>query len=280
MTKHSMGGGGAGAHSGRAYGTNNRYANIIIWLLVLFFTTLFTLLFIMCFIHFLKQAHGQIVSREFDNPEATKTIYFLLSFYFFLWMLLYLGGSIFTLVRGQSLSVLQRPGKIILYLLFTILAIITALLCVLDRLYHAWIWSFLSGIIFLYCVNASATITSIVAICSCVCSIDWCFPCSKLKALRNHGHSTNSTVTFLCHRNGGSSSTVNSTPAHKSTTVTASSVNYTSHKTSINDDTDDNDDLTRPATSFNNPCYLLAVSTATDENGILTPETGEGVTQV
>jgi len=59
-------------------------------------------------------------------------------------------------------------------------------------------------------------------------------------------------------------------------------VNYTSHKTSVNDDTDDNDDLTRPATSFNNPCYLLAVSTATEDNGIftMTPETGEGVTQV
>ena len=43
-----------------------------------------------------------------------------------------------------------------------------------------------------------------------------------------------------------------------------------------------NEDLSRPATSYNNPCYLLAVST-TDENGIPTvilEKEGESVTQV
>lgn len=216
----------------------------------------------------------------------------------------------------QFLSVLQRPGKIILYLLFTILAIITALLCVLDRLYHAWILSFLSGIIFLYCVQASATITSIVAICSCVCSIDWCFPCNKVKSLRrtyNHSHhhhhsrsgtSSSAVVTFLCHQRNGSSSAgssvQNSTQhfARKSTTVTTSS--GLDYKTSITDENGEeaeeecrvtisaeeilNVDLTRPATSYNNPCYILAVST-TDENGIpaiLKEKDGDGesVTQV
>lgn len=218
----------------------------------------------------------------------------------------------------QSLSVLQRPGKIILYLLFTILAIITALLCILDRLYHSWIWSFLSGIIFLYCVQASATITSIVAICSCVCSIDWCFPCSKFKALKrkykygpncsgtgSNPRTSTTVVTFLCHQRNGSSSTVNSTPVHHPKSTTVSSVNYSAHKTSISDNVEEeecatatisnskdtrtteeiliNEDLTRPATSYNNPCYLLAVST-TDENGIptiiLENKEGESVTQV
>lgn len=38
MTKHTAMSGSGGAHGGRVYGANNRYANIIIWLLVLFFT--------------------------------------------------------------------------------------------------------------------------------------------------------------------------------------------------------------------------------------------------
>lgn len=177
----------------------------------------------------------------------------------------------------------------------------------------------MSGIIFLYCVQASATITSIVAICSCVCSIDWCFPCSKFKSLRrrykngggHNGSTSTSTavVTFLCHhRNGNNSgSVISSTPAHRhqklrSTTVSAtgSNTNYTSHRISLTDHDNGsdvpeptatitldenliNEDLSRPATSFNNPCYLLAVST-TDENGIpavvLEQKDGESVTQV
>lgn len=71
--------------------------------------------------------------------------------------------------------------------------------------------------------------------------------------------------------------------AKKSTTVTTSS--GLDYKTSITDENGEgeeaeeecrvtisaeeilNVDLTRPATSYNNPCYILAVST-TDENGI------------
>ncbi|OXA42916.1 hypothetical protein Fcan01_22363 [Folsomia candida] len=105
----------------------------------------------------------------------TKSIYFLLSFYFLLWTVVYFGCTISTVIprRAEHLhphphphpSSSDKPGKALLIVLLILLAIITMLLCTIDRVYSPWIVNFLNGKIFSYCVQVSALVTLTVAIC-------------------------------------------------------------------------------------------------------------------
>jgi len=142
---------------------SSRFCSIVrtyaLWTVALFLAALFTLLFIMCFIHFLKDNHHNyppIVDNDLQDFSTTKSIYFLLSVYFLLWTLAYVGIITSTTIPWRSE---EKPGRMLIVILFFLIGIISFLLCTIDRLYSPWISNFIEGKIFTYCVQVSALIT-------------------------------------------------------------------------------------------------------------------------
>lgn len=77
----------------------------------------------------------------------------------------YISWNFLFLFQQSGHTYSDKPGKALLIVLLVLLAIITLLLCTIDRIYSPWIMSFVKGKIFSYCVQVATLITLTVGAC-------------------------------------------------------------------------------------------------------------------